>query len=173
MKKIFLILFIFILSSQPTIACDFKVLNFGDKKDKLVSISPSSLVFENQFGGENVITPITDVCKNNKKLQGTKLDYLFMDNKLVLITFLRGNMDDAALLDFAMLKYGSFNLPIGIEKKNWRGSYVWEMGNDIINYIRSDIHEGNAEILEVSSKLYSSELNKYLDEVGKWLDTQE
>ena len=37
MKKIFLILFIFILSSQPTIACDFKVLNFGDKKDKLVS----------------------------------------------------------------------------------------------------------------------------------------
>ena len=78
MKKIFLILFIFVLSSQPTIACDFKVLNFGDKKDKLVSISPSSLVFENQFGGENVITPITDVCKNNKKLQGTKLDYLFM-----------------------------------------------------------------------------------------------
>ena len=117
MKKIFLILFIFILSSQSTNACDFKVLNFGDKKDKLVSISPSALVFENQFGGENVITPITDVCKNNKKLQGTKLDYLFMDNKLVLITFLRGNMDDTALLDFAMLKYGSFNLPIGIEKK--------------------------------------------------------
>ena len=117
MKKIFLILFIFILSSQPTIACDFKVLNFGDKKDKLVSTSLSALVFENQFGGENVITPITDVCKNNKKLQGTKLDYLFMDNKLVLITFLRGNMDDTTLLDFAMLKYGSFNLPIGIEKK--------------------------------------------------------
>ena len=117
MKKIFLILFIFILSSQSTNACDFKVLNFGDKKDKLVSTSLSALVFENQFGGENVITPITDVCKNNKKLQGTKLDYLFMDNKLVLITFLRGNMDDTALLDFAMLKYGSFNLPIGIEKK--------------------------------------------------------
>ena len=82
-------------------------------------------------------------------------------------------MDDTTLLDFAMLKYGSFNLPIGIEQKNWRGSYVWEIGNDIINYIRSDIHEGNAELLEVSSKLYSSELNKYLDEVGKWLDTQE
>tara|TARA_B100000989_G_scaffold99122_1_gene72301 strand:- start:1238 stop:1759 length:522 start_codon:yes stop_codon:yes gene_type:complete len=173
MKKIFFILFTFALVSQPLIACDFKVINFGDNKDKLVSKSPSALVFENQFGGENAIVPITDVCKNDKNLEGTKLDYLFMNNKLVLITLLRGNMDDTAILDFAMLKYGSFNLPIGTEKNNWKGSYVWEVGNDVINYVRTDIHQGNAELLEVSSKLYYTDLNEYLDEVGKWFDSQE
>ena len=31
-------------------------------------------------------------------------------------------MDDAALLDFAMVKYGSFKLPIGTEKKDWIGT---------------------------------------------------
>ncbi len=173
MKKILFILFTFILSSQPLIACDFKIINFGDSKDKLVSISPGALVFENQFGGENAIIPITDICKNDKNLEGTKLDYLFMNKKLVLITLLRGNMDDAALLDFAMLKYGSFKLPIGTEKNSWRGSYAWEVGNDIINYVRTDIPQGSAELLEVSSKLYSTDLNEYLEKVGKWFDSQE
>ena len=40
-----------------------------------------------------------------------------MDNKLILITLLRGNTDDTALMDYTMFKYGSFKLPIGIEKK--------------------------------------------------------
>ena len=96
-----------------------------------------------------------------------------MNKKLVLITLLRGNMDDTAILDFAMLKYGSFNLPIGTEKNNWRGSYAWELGNDIINYVRTDIPQGSAELLEVSSKLYSAGLNEYLEKVGKWFDSQE
>ena len=173
MKKIFFILSTVILSSQPLVACDFKVINFGDTKDKLVSMSPGSLVFENQFGGENALVPITDICKNNKKLEGTKIDYLFMNKKLILITLLRGNMDDAALLDFAMVKYGSFKLPIGTEKKDWIGNYVWEVGNDIISYVRTDIHEGNAELIEVSSKLYYADVNEYFDKVGKWLDSQE
>ena len=95
-----------------------------------------------------------------------------MDNKLILITLLRGNTDDTALMDYAMFKYGSFKLPIGIEKKDWKGNHVWRVGNNIINYIKSDMHEGKIELLEVSSNLYSSQLNEYFGKVGIWLDSQ-
>ena len=44
-------------------------------------------------------------------------------------------MEDTKLMDFAMGKYGYFNLPEGCPKLRWRGSYMWESGNDIIEYI--------------------------------------
>ena len=44
------------------------------------------------------------------------------------------------------------------------------VGNNIINYIKSDMHEGKIELLEVSSNLYSSQLNEYFGKVGIWLD---
>ena len=50
---------------------------------------------------------------------------------------------------------------------------AFEVGNDIISYVRTDIHEGNAELIEVSSKLYYADVNEYFDKVGKWLDSQE
>lgn len=172
MKKIYLSIFLFIIFSAPSIACDFQVINFGDRKEKLLEIFPGSLTFEDQFGGEQVIAAMDEVCKNEKKLGGTELEFLFMDNKLILITLLRGNTDDAALMDYAMFKYGSFKLPIGIEKKDWKGNHVWRVGNNIINYIKSDMHEGEIELLEVSSNLYSSQLNEYFGKVGIWLDSQ-
>ena len=40
-------------------------------------------------------------------------EYLFVDDKLVLIILTRAFMNDNALMDFAMNKYGKFKLPIG------------------------------------------------------------
>ena len=34
------------------------------------------------------------------------------------------------------------------------------------------MHEGEIELLEVSSNLYSSQLNEYFGKVGIWLDSQ-
>ena len=47
-------------------------------------------------------------------------------------------MDDSKLMDYAMGRYGFFNLPEGMPKTRWRGNYVWESGNDIIDYRRRD-----------------------------------
>ena len=50
-------------------------------------------------------------------------------------------MQDTKLMDFAMKKYGKFNLPEGLPKLMWRGSYQWEIGNDYIEYIFTNIHD--------------------------------
>ena len=64
-------------------------------------------------------------------------------------------------------------LPIGVDKKNWRGSHTWEVGNNIILYVQANTEEGPAELLEISSKLYSQELYDYNDKVSEWLDSQQ
>ena len=39
------------------------------------------------------------------------IEYLFVDNQLVLITLKRAYVNDTAIMDFTMNKYGKFNLP--------------------------------------------------------------
>ena len=81
-------------------------------------------------------------------------------------------MNDMKIMDYAMKKFGKFNLPSG-PKKNFRGNYIWHKTNKDIEYISIDIQDGHAEILAIASKLHSYELNKYYEKVGKWLDKQE
>ena len=85
---------------------------------------------------------------------------------------MRPNLNDAKLMDFAMKKYGSFPLPSGIKKKDWRGNYIWEKGNESINYIYTNIHDGSSEIIEYTSELYLNDLTSYNDKIGEWLDSQ-
>ena len=48
------------------------------------------------------------------------------------------------------------------------------MNKDVkeIEYVSTDIEGGHLELIAIVSKLYSIQLNKYYEEVGKWLDTQ-
>ena len=101
------------------------------------------------------------------------LIHLYIENKLNRIQLYRPNMEDSKLMDYAMGKYGSFNLPEGVPKSRWRGSYVWESGNDSIEYIKTDIHDGHAEIINIVSKLYSVGMADYNSKVGEWLDSQQ
>ena len=82
-------------------------------------------------------------------------------------------MNDRNLMDFAMQKYGKFNLPTGISKNEWRGSHRWEKGNQLIEYIVTNIHDGHVEIIEVSNRLYLKQIEEYNEKVGEWLDTRE
>ena len=66
-----------------------------------------------------------------------------------------------------------FNLPEGLPKTRWRGSYAWDSGNDTIEYIRTDIHDGHAEIIDITSKLNSYAMQEYNKKVGEWLDLQQ
>ena len=172
MKKIILTIFVFFLSSNIANACDITFVNFGDKSDKLIE-NQDALPFEDQFDGQKILVPTLFICPENERLKDTMVEYLFVENKLVLITLMRTFMNDNALMDFAMNKYGKFKLPIGKDKKDWRGSHTWEVGNNIILYVHADTEEGPAEILEISSKLYAQQLYNYNDKVSEWLDSQE
>ena len=176
MRKILFITILFFLNLNVySIACDFKISNFGDPKEKvkLNSEFPEPLLLPDRFGGENLIIPIEEVCKTNKKLWGTKLIYLYVDNKLARIQLYRPLMEDRNLMDFAMLKYGKFNLPEGMPKTRWRGNNIWDKNLEQIEYIATDIHDGHVEILEIINKLYLPTIEKYNEKVGEWLDSQQ
>jgi hypothetical protein len=162
----------FLLAQANALACNFKISNFGDPKENVKLEGPQPISMPDQFGGESLLFPIIDVCKNDKSFDGTMLIYLYIENKLSQIQLYRPNMQDTKLMDFAMNNYGKFNLPEGLPKLMWRGNYQWEIGNDTIEYIKTDIHDGHAEVIEITNKLYANTMAEYNAKVGEWLDSQ-
>ena len=159
MKKILLKIFIFfILLSEIAMACNFRIANFGDQKEDLniESLNYEPLMMPDRFGGENIMIPLETICKNDKSFWDTKLILLYVDNQLVRIQLYRPLMDDRNLMDFAMKKYGKFNLPEGMPKTRWRGNNIWDKNIEVIEYMVTDIHDGHVEILEITNKLYLS-----------------
>ena len=176
MNKILLkIFFFFILLSEVAIACNFRISNFGDQTEDLniESLNYEPLMMPDRFGGENIMIPLETICKNDKSFWDTKLILLYIDNQLVRIQLYRPLMDDRNLMDFAMKKYGQFNLPEGLPKKEWRGNYLWVKNTETIEYISANIHDGHAEYLEIVGKLYEDKMAIYNEEIGKWLDSRE
>ncbi len=173
MKKILTNILILLLTLVSTAnACNFRISNFGDPKEK-VKIEPlPPLLMPDRFGGESLIIPIEELCKTNQNLHGTTVIYLYLENKLSRIQLYRPNMNDNILMDYAMNRYGKFNIPEGLPKTKWRGSYMWDNGIENIEYIRINIHDGNAEIIDITSKLFSKGLQEYNSKVGEWLDSQ-
>ena len=172
MKKTLLILLFSILISANALACNFKISNFGDKKEQIKLDALQPITMPDQFGGENLVIPIEDICKEDKSLWGTLVVHLYIDNKLSQIQLYRPLINDSKLMDFAMNKYGKFNLPEGLPKNKWRGSHQWEIGNDYVQYISTNIHDGHAEVIEITSKLYASVMADYNSKVGEWLDSR-
>ena len=172
MKKTLLIFLFSILFSSTALACNFKISNFGDKKEQVKLDALQPITMPDQFGGESLVIPMEDICKEDKSLWGTLVIHLYIDNKLSQIQLYRANMKDNKLMDFAMNKYGKFNLPEGLPKNKWRGSHQWEVGNDYVQYVSANIHDGHAEVIEITSKLYANVIADYNSKVGKWLDSQ-
>ena len=174
MKKIIIYLFgFFLLAQANALACNFKIANFGSPKEniKLDNNLPEPLLMPDRFGGENLVIPIEQICKSNNKLYGTQLIYLYIDNKLSSIQLYRPIMPDRNLMDFAMEKYGKFNLPEGLPKEKWRGNHVWDLNLELVEYIVTDIHDGHVEIIDIVNKLYLPTIENYNEKVGEWLDS--
>ena len=172
MKKTLLIFLFSVLISVNALACNFKISNFGDKKEQIKLDALQPITMPDQFGGENLVIPIEDICKEDKSLWGTLVVHLYIDNKLSQIQLYRPLINDSKLMDFAMNKYGKFNLPEGLPKNKWRGSHQWEIGNDYVQYISTNIHDGHAEVIEITSKLYANVMADYNSKVGEWLDSR-
>ena len=172
MKKTLLIFLFSVLISANALACNFRISNFGDKKEQVKLDALQPITMPDQFGGENLVIPIEDICKEDKSLWGTLVVHLYIDNKLSQIQLYRPLINDSKLMDFAMNKYGKFNLPEGLPKNKWRGSHQWEVGNDYVQYISTNIHDGHAEVIEITSKLYANVMADYNSKVGEWLDSR-
>ena len=174
-KKLLKIFIIYFILGSIAEACNFRISNFGDKKEDLniESLNYEPLMMPDRFGGENIMIPLETICKNDKSFWDTKLILLYIDNQLVRIQLYRPLMDDRNLMDFAMKKYGQFNLPEGLPKKEWRGNYLWVKNTETIEYISANIHDGHAEYLEIVGKLYEDKMAIYNEEIGKWLDSRE
>ena len=172
MKKTLLIFLFSVLISANALACNFKISNFGDKKEQVKLDALQPITMPDQFGGESLVIPIEDICKEDKSLWGTLVVHLYIDNKLSQIQLYRPLINDSKLMDFAMNKYGKFNLPEGLPKNKWRGSHQWEIGNYYVQYISTNIHDGHAEVIEITSKLYANVMADYNSKVGEWLDSR-
>ena len=163
-------LLIFITTSVAY-ACDFKIGQFGDPKEK-IKIDPPPVFFSDEFGGHTIVIPTEEICRDDKNLLGTVVMNLYIDNKLSQIRLERANMNDRNLMDFAMKKYGSFRLPQEIDKMRWRGTHRWESDSEYIVYIVSNIQNGSIEIIEITSKLYANDVANYYEKFGKWLESK-
>ena len=168
MKKTLLIFLFSVLISANALACNFQISNFGDSKDQVKlegqENKPQPVLMPDQFGGESLLIPMEDICKEDKSLWGTLVVHLYIDNKLSQIQLYRPLINDSKLMDFAMNKYGKFN--------KWRGSHQWEVGNDYVQYVSANIHDGHAEVIEITSKLYANVMADYNSKVGEWLDSR-
>lgn len=77
MKKIILI-FLFLTSSiSSALACDVKIIPFGSEKEKIKMELPP-LSFPDRFGGESLAIQLQDICKSDKELFGTLVNFLFV-----------------------------------------------------------------------------------------------
>ena len=193
-KFLIYLLGFFVLAQTSVIACNFQISFFGDPKEKIfkkpvqeqaqgIKLTKSTkklnlkmplipIIFSDEFGGEEYVVPIQAICKNDQSLNGTFVTYFYIENKLTQIRLERNNMNDRKLMDYAMKKYGKFDLPLSISKQNWRGSQNWKIGNDLITYIIFDIPEGQTELIIITSTLYAAALNEYSTKKGKWEDSQ-
>ena len=163
-------LLIFITTSVAY-ACDFKIGQFGDPKEK-IKIDPPPVFFSDEFGGHTIVIPTEEICRDEVNLLGTVVMNLYIDNKLSQIRLERANMNDRNLMDFAMKKYGSFRLPQEIDKMRWRGTHRWESDSEYIVYVASNIQNGSIEIIEITSKLYANDVANYYEKFGKWLESK-
>ena len=161
-------LLIFITTSVAY-ACEFKIGQFGDPKEK-IKIDPPPVFFSDEFGGHTIVIPTEEICRDNKNLLGTVVMNLYIDNKLSQIRLERANMNDRNLMDFATKKYGAFRLPQEIDKMNWRGTHRWETNSEYIVYVASNIQNGSIEIIEITSKLYANGVAAYYNKFAKGLE---
>ena len=182
MRIIFIsIVLIFKLSSVALAECNFQMINFGDTKKKLITKIQSILNIEeefplmllpDQFGGELAMLPLDEICLDEKKLNGTMAEYLFIDDKLERIQLVRSNMQDRNLMEFSMNKYGEFNLPEGLPIEVWRGNHFWENNSEAIEYLVTNIPDGVIEMISMHRLKTNNAVDKYYEKVGKWLDKE-
>ena len=115
MNRFIIYLFGFFLIAQTNaLACNFKIANFGSSKENIKIEPLQPVLMPDRFGGESLIIPMEDLCKNDKSLYGTAVIYLYIEDKLTRIQLYRPNMNDSKVMDYAMGKYGFFNLPVGM-----------------------------------------------------------
>ena len=90
MNRFILYIFgIFLLAQANALACNFKIANFGSPKENIKIEPLQPVVMPDRFGGESLIIPMEDLCKNDKSLIWNSAIYLYIENKLNRIQLYR------------------------------------------------------------------------------------
>ena len=82
-------------------------------------------------------------------------------------------MEDSKLMDYAMGKYGIFNLPEGCLKQDGEEVIFGSLVMISLNILEQIFMMVTAEIIDITSKLYSAGMADYNAKVGEWLDSQQ
>ena len=64
----------FFLAQANALACNFKITNFGSPKESIKIEELVPVVMSDRFGGEQLIIPMQELCKNDKNLYGTSVN---------------------------------------------------------------------------------------------------
>ena len=70
----------FFLVQVNALACNFKTTNFGSPKESIKVEELIPLSISDRFGGEQLIIPMQELCKNDKSLYGTSVIHLYIEN---------------------------------------------------------------------------------------------
>ena len=171
--KFILFLILFINCSKVSYGCDLDLNNLKN----LNLNNENSINFIDMFGANITIHPLEEYCEE-KSLYGSLIKYTRLDDKLIRITIERGNFDDVNLMSYSFKKYSKVsiyeNLRVSpeVNLKNWRGTFYWDAGNELIKYIQSDIPGGKIEVLEIDNLNHIKTIEIYEEKIGKWLDSQ-
>lgn len=157
--KFFFSILLFIFIATKSYACDINFLKFGsspqnfplDTKTKVKKLSNDIII---------ITAPINIFC-NKSELNGTNIDFLFINNQLVKIKILRENFQNNLLLDLVVNKYGDFKRTLGLEKNNWRGTQGFETKEEYAAYVSVINKDYRIESIEMVSKNYLNLMTIY------------
>ena len=180
MRKIFILIILIINFSSVAFAeCNFQLINFGESKQtlgkkikRIINIDEFELISTpDQFGGEIFMMPLGEICRDEQEIIGTMIEYLFINEKLERVQLVRANMPDKNLMKYSMEQYGEFSLQEGLPIEQWKGNHYWEKGKLLIEYVSTNIQAGNIEVLSIQRIKDTIAMSRYLERLGKWLDT--
>jgi hypothetical protein len=148
--KYIISLILFLSFSSISYACNINFLKFGSNP---INFPFSTLSKVKKETNDIIIitSPINIFC-NKVELNGTQIEFLFIQNQLVKIKIFRENLKDNLLLDIVISKYGDFKRSLAFEKNTWQGSQGFENSEEYASY--SVVIEKNyrLEVIEIQSK---------------------
>lgn len=162
----YIISVIFLLFSTTSYACNINFLKFGSSSLNF-PLNNTVKVKKETNDIITIISPINIFC-NKAELNGTLVDFLFIQNQLVRIKISRENLNENLLLDLAVGKYGDFKRTLALEKNNWRGSQGFENVQEYAAYVSVIDKNYRNESIEILSKNHSHLMSIY----GRFKDNE-
>ena len=162
MKKIFILIFLLIFSTQSqAYDCYFNKIKPGVDARDLQTIGIRA-VGQNEFGGFEKFIAIEDLCKNPEGLSGIVVQLFFLKKKLVKINFQNVVSQKQKLFDIAQNDYKvKFERIEAKSKKNQSEIYSTTKNGNYYFYALLKNENQQGEYLEIMSNKDREKIDEY------------